>query len=288
LGYRGGVEMNPGITFVLAFLLWASKRIYINTLVERFKNRFSEITAYWLTTSLFNVLLAFFVTLICPDVYFLSWGFPVKGFLIFFALSTITAIPGLKELWHFIEPKTEEEKKATEPFRNLSFIEASTLQVISSAFPEELVFRYIFLGLLSLWNPFAGLIAMSIFFGLSHGFSHRERGWGLLISNVLAGMILGLAYLNTRSLLLVMAVHWLGNMIPWAMMKYGRAKKIIAAVTALPLASLFIFRSEVREILEYLAEIYTASGLLWGFGIGLAMLGVIYAGIKLFRRGGKR
>ncbi|ASJ13613.1 hypothetical protein A3L10_00145 [Thermococcus radiotolerans] len=273
--------MNPVIVFVVSFLLWASKGIYIGTLVERFKGRFNEITAYWLITSLFNVLLAVLVTLLCPDVYFVSWSFPVREFLIFFALSVLAVIPGLKELWRFIEPKTGEEQKAAEPFRNLGLIEASVLRIISSALPEELVFRYIFLGLLSLWDPFAGLIAVSMFFGLGHRFSHRERGLGLLISNVLSGIVFGLAYLYTGSLLVVMVIHWLGNMIPWAMMKYPGVRNVIAAATAFPLASLFVFRSEVRRILEYFAGIYTVSGLFWGLIIGLAMLGVIYAGIKI-------
>jgi len=58
-------------------------------------------------------------------------------------------------------------------------------------------------------------------------------------------------------------------------------RNVIAAATAFPLASLFVFRSEVRRILEYFAGIYTVSGLFWGLIIGLAMLGVIYAGIKI-------
>ena len=87
-----------------------------------------------------------------------------------------------------------------------------------------------------LWNPFAGLIAVSIFFGLSHKFSHPDRNWNVLLSNTLTGFVLSLGYLYTKSLPLVMAIHWLGNTIPELYVKdKGARRAILAGVLFSPL-----------------------------------------------------
>jgi len=163
---------------------------------------------------------------------------------------------------------------------NSSLPKLAFLQVISSALPEELSFRYVFLGLLSLWNPFAGLVAISIFFGLSHRFSHSTWNWRKLLSATLGGLVFGLGYLYTKSLIVVMAVHWLDNLIPDLYIKYRRARKAIIGAVALSLLSPVVFWEVTSELISYLRDVFSLSGLLWGVLIGFAMLGVIYAGIK--------
>ncbi len=62
--------MEPLVVFVLAFLLWLSKGLYLRPLVERLSRRTNEIVAYWSVVSIAEVLLAVFVTILCPRVYF--------------------------------------------------------------------------------------------------------------------------------------------------------------------------------------------------------------------------
>ena len=154
--------MNPLAVFALAFLLWLSKGLYIRPLVERLSRRIDELVAYWSAVSIAEVLLAVLVTLLCPRVYFVRWDFPVKAFLVLFALSVLSFLPSIDDFKRFLNPETEEDREMVEFIENSSLPKLAFLQVISSALPEELSFRYVFLGLLSLWNPFAGLVAISV------------------------------------------------------------------------------------------------------------------------------
>ncbi|NJD99713.1 CPBP family intramembrane metalloprotease [Thermococcus sp. LS1] len=277
--------MNSLAVFILAFALWLSKGLYLRPIVERLSMRTNEIAAYWTVVSIFDVVLAIFVTLLCPNVYFLRWSFPVRDFLILFAFAVLSFLPAIGEFHRFLNPQSKEEREMVELIRKASFIQLAVLQIISAVLPEELVFRYVFLGLLSLWNPFAGLIAVSIFFGLSHKFSHPERGCGMLVSNVLTGFVLSLGYLYTKSVLVVMAIHWLGNMIPWALIKYERARKTLtAAIVLLAVVPPIAFWDELRTVWDYLKGIYSPDGLLWGVAIGGAMPIMAYAGVKLRKK----
>jgi len=280
--------MEPLAVFVLAFLLWLSKDIYLRPVVARLSKWTNEHVAYWSVVSTFEVLLALFVTLICPSVYFIRWDFPVKAFLVLFTLSILSLLPAVGEFRHLLNPTTKEDREMIRLIKSSSLARLTFLQIISTVLPEELSFRYVFLGLLSLWNPFAGLIAISVFFGLSHKFSHPNRRWNFLLSNTLTGFVFGLAYLYTGSLLMVMVIHWLINMIPTLYVKYERAKKSIATGVALSLLSPLVFRDETASIAAYLRGMSSLSGLLWGLLIGSAMLGVIYAGIKTIKGRGRR
>ncbi len=280
--------MNPLAVFALAFILWLSKGLYIRPLVERLSRRMDEIVAYWSVVSIADVLLAVLVTLLCPRVYFVRWDFPVKAFLMLFALSVLSFLPSIYDFKRFLNPETEEDRKMVEFIKNSSLPKLAFLQVISSALPEELSFRYVFLGLLSLWNPFAGLVAISVFFGLSHRFSHSTWNWRKLLSATLGGLVLGLGYLYTKSLLVVMAVHWLDNLLPELYIKYERARKAIVVAVAISLLSPLVFWHQTAGLVEYLRGTFSLPALLWGVLIGLAMLGVVYAGITALRgRGGQ-
>ncbi|NJF25020.1 CPBP family intramembrane glutamic endopeptidase [Thermococcus sp. Bubb.Bath] len=283
-----GGAMNPLIVFTLAFFLFITKALYTKPLVKVFQRKFGEIAGYWLFTSFFTVLLAVFVTLLCPGVYFVRWDFPVRDFLIFFSLALLSSIPAIPEFRDFFHPKSKEERKELELVKSLTFAQAAAIQVISAALPEELVNRYIFLGLISLWNPLVGLVGISIFFGLAHKFSHSNRRWGMLLFNTLVGLVLGWAYLYTGSLLLVMTIHWLGNMLPWAYLRYASARKAILGTTILfAVLPPVILRNELTKAIDYLSGIYSTSGLLWGALIGLSMLGVAYAVLLMLKRGKK-
>ncbi|MBP1912585.1 membrane protease YdiL (CAAX protease family) [Thermococcus stetteri] len=128
-------------------------------------------------------------------------------------------------------------------------------------------------------------MGMSIFFGISHKFSHPNRRWSTLLSNTLIGFVLGWAYLYTKSLPLVMAVHWLVDMLPWAYVRYESARKAILGMAILfAVLPPVILRSELTKVADYLGGVYPTSGLLWGAFIGLSMLGVAYAGLLMRRR----
>ncbi|WP_240923443.1 CPBP family intramembrane glutamic endopeptidase [Thermococcus sp. 18S1] len=274
--------MNPPVVFILAVLIYLTKGLYLGKFIGPFRRRFGEITGYWIAMSIFTVVFAVFITLLYPKLYFIHWSFPADYFLIFLSLSILTVVPAILELKKLAgsEANYNEEFELS---KNMSFGQAAFLQIISAALPEELVFRYIFLGLLSLWNPFAGLLALSLFFGLAHKFAHPERSWKVLLSNTLAGFVLGLAYLYTKSLLVVMAIHWLDNMIFWAYIKYDRARKAIGVAVALSLLSPVVLWDQTARFIEYLRDIFSLSGLLWGIVLGFAMLGVVYTGIKALR-----
>ncbi|ASJ02462.1 hypothetical protein A3L09_03930 [Thermococcus profundus] len=281
--------MNPLIVFILAFLLFVTKGLYTKPLVKAFQRKFGEIAGYWLFTSLFTVFLAIFVTLLCPGIYFVRWDFPLKDFLPFFSLALLSSIPAIPEFRDFFHPKSEEERKELELVKSLTFAQAAVIQVISAALPEELTYRYVFLGLLSLWNPLAGLVGISIFFGISHKFSHPTRRWSTLLFNILIGFVLGWAYLYTGSLLLVMGIHWLGNMLPWAYVKYESARKVILGTAALFAVLLpVIFRNELIKAADYLSGVYSTGGLLWGTFVGFSMLGIVYAELSMLKRRGSK
>ncbi len=100
--------------------------------------------------------------------------------------------------------------------------------------------------------------------------------------------MLSLGYLYTKSLLVVMAIHWLGNTIPELYVKYEGARRVILAGVALSLFFPLLFWGETVKMARYLSEIYSPSGLLWGVLLGVGMLAVVYAGIKAVKgRGGR-
>jgi len=86
----------------------------------------------------------------------------------------------------------------------------------------------------------------------------------------------------------VMAVHWLDNLIPDLYVKYERARKAIAVAVGLSLLSPVVLWDQTARLIAYLRDIFSLSGLLWGIVLGLAMLGVVYAGIIALKgRGGR-
>ncbi|WP_048146548.1 CPBP family intramembrane glutamic endopeptidase [Pyrococcus abyssi] len=277
-----GLPMNPLTAFTLAFLLYITHGFYLSGFIRPFQRRFGEIEGYWIAMSIFTVAFAVLITLLCPELYFVSWSFPIDYFLLFLSLSFLAFIPTVFELRKPESPEISDE--GVNLVKSMGFKDVALLQVISAALPEELVFRYVFLGLLSLWNPFASLIALSIFFGIGHKFSHPNRNWNVLISNALIGFVLGLAYLYTKSLPVVMAIHWLDDMVPWAFIKYERVRGAIAGATALlAVLPLVLLWDKLVSVIEYLRGIYSNEGLVLGSGIAIIMLGVVYLGLRLLK-----
>ncbi len=275
-----GPPVSPLVIFILAFLLYITHGVYLGGFIKAFQRRFWEIEGYWIAIFLFTMVFAVLMTLLYPKLYFVRWSFPVDYFLLFLSLSVLTFLPAVFELRRPESPEVNDE--GVNLVKSMGFKDVALLQIISAALPEELVFRYVFLGLLSLWNPFAGLIALSLFFGIGHKFSHPDRNWNVLISNTLIGFVLGLAYLYTKSLLVVMAIHWLDDMVPWAFIKYENLRGIIIGATALlAILPLVLLRDGLISIGEYLRGIYSNEGLLLGTGIAIAMLGIVYLGLKL-------
>ncbi|WP_456365102.1 CPBP family intramembrane glutamic endopeptidase [Thermococcus sp.] len=276
------MPMSPLTAFILAFLLYITHGLYLGGFIRAFQRRFGSIKGYWVALSIFTVVFAVFITLLCPKLYFIRWSFPIGYFLLFLSLSVLTFLPAVFELRRPESPEINDE--GVNLVKSMGFKDVALLQIISAALPEELVFRYVFLGLLSLWNPFAGLMAISLFFGLSHRFSHPNRNWNVLMSNTLGGFVLGLAYRYTKSLLVVMAIHWLCDMIPWAYIEYEKAREIIAGATILlAVLPLVLLRDGLISIGRYLEGIYSSEGLLLGAGVAIAMLGVVYLGLRLLK-----
>ncbi len=276
------MPMNPLTAFILAFLLYITHGLYLSGFIRPFQRRFGEIEGYWIAMSTFTLVFAVLITLLCPELYFVRWSFPIGYFLLFLSLSILTFVPALFEVKKSSSPEISEEE--VKSVKSMGFKDVALLQIISAALPEELVFRYVFLGLLSLWNPFAGLIALSLFFGIGHRFSHPNRNWNVLISNALIGFVLGLAYLYTKSLLVVMVIHWIDDMIPWAFIEYKNLRGAIAGATALlTILPLVLLWGRLISVIDYLMGIYSNEGLILGTGIAIAMLGVVYLGLKLLK-----
>ncbi len=106
----------------------------------------------------------------------------------------------------------------------------------------------------------------------------------MLISNALIGFVLGLAYLYTKSLLVVMAIHWLDDMIPWAFLKYEKARWATVGATALlVILPLVLLWGRLISVIDYLMGIYSNESLILGTGIAIAMLSVVYLGLKLLK-----
>ena len=276
------MPMNPLTAFILAFLLYITHGLYLSGFIRPFQRRFGEIEGYWIAMSTFTLVFAVLITLLCPELYFVRWSFPIGYFLLFLSLSILTFVPALFEVKKSSSPEISDEE--VKSVKSMGFKDVALLQIISAALPEELVFRYVFLGLLSLWNPFAGLIALSLFFGIGHRFSHPNRNWNVLISNALIGFVLGLAYLYTKSLLVVMVIHWIDDMIPWAFIEYKNLRGAIAGATALlTILPLVLLWGRLISVIDYLMGIYSNEGLILGTGIAIAMLGVVYLGLKLLK-----
>ncbi|WP_297505986.1 type II CAAX endopeptidase family protein [Thermococcus sp.] len=278
------MPMNPLTAFILAFLLYITHGLYLSGFIRPFQRRFGDIEGYWVAMSIFTVVFAVLITLLCSELYFVRWSFPLDYFLLFLSLSILVFLPAVFELGKAKSPEINDE--GVNLVKSMGFKDVALFQIISAALPEELVFRYVLLGLLSLWNPFAGLIALSLFFGIGHRFSHPNRNWNVLISNALVGFVLGLAYLYTKSLLVVMVIHWLDDMIPWAYIKYEKSRGAIAGtVILLAILPLALLWGRLTSVVEYLMGIYSNEGLILGTGIAVAMLGVVYLGLKLLKGG---
>jgi len=80
------MPMNPLTAFVLAFLLYITHGIYLSGVIKAFQRRFGEIEGYWMAVSLFTVVFAVLMTLLCPELYFVRWSFPLDYFLLFLSL----------------------------------------------------------------------------------------------------------------------------------------------------------------------------------------------------------
>ena len=199
--------LSPLLLFLLAFVLSVALTIYAKKLSQKLVSSIGESYFYWAVISTFYIFIVVVITLLYPPLYFIQWNLSINGFLLFLSLSIIVLIFGIKGILHLVNPKSNSDKEKSDFYRKFSLYKESLDQLISSALPEELIFRYTFLGLLSLWNPLAGIISVAIFFGIAHKISHPERSFSMLISNILTGFVFGLCYLFTKSILMIIAIH---------------------------------------------------------------------------------
>jgi membrane protease YdiL (CAAX protease family) len=78
---------------------------------------------------------------------------------------------------------------------------------------EELAFRgYVLQNLRADWRVLAAVVASSLLFGLYHGLNPNVT-WLALLNISLAGVLLAICYLVTRSLWLAMAFHFSWNFV---------------------------------------------------------------------------
>ena len=105
--------------------------------------------------------------------------------------------------------------------RNRGELAASWAASLLAGAGEEIAFRGFLLAYgAALLGDGAGLIASSMLFGLAHSYQ-RLRG---MVFATIAGLLLGVVYLATGSLLLVMAMHAI-----WDMASFAIGRIVLAA-----------------------------------------------------------
>jgi membrane protease YdiL (CAAX protease family) len=126
---------------------------------------------------------------------------------------------------------------------------------ITGAFHEEIRFRGYYQGTVGReLTPLAGFLAALIPFAFGHYFAHPEWSVGQVLATILPGIVLGLAYYATGSLVVVMTVHTLSNWVSvypvLTLMATGRRAVALAVAYAWGVAFVGVilvrWRSEIR------------------------------------------
>ncbi len=268
------------IVLVLGFIL-----IKYSGKIKKISKKTQGDYAQWITITFIAIFLAIIATLLTPEIYFLKWTFSIEDFITFLSLSLLLLFIEFRSIIEFSSSNPKREKEMIEGIRNSKISDLGIDMFISSAIPEELIFRYILLGLLILWNPFASLVGTAILFGIGHIFSHPERRTDELISGVAIGFVLGWAYLSTQSLILVILLHWCIDFIALFPVKYPKkAKKILIGIFVTLLISIIISWKIFIAESNFLMSIYSFTSLIWGIITGLILLIIIYLSSILGRR----
>jgi uncharacterized protein len=77
---------------------------------------------------------------------------------------------------------------------------------------EEVVFRGIIFRLIEEWaGTWIALLVSALFFGVAHLLSPNASWWAAASTAIEAGLLLGLAFVVTRNLWLVVGIHWAWN-----------------------------------------------------------------------------
>lgn len=137
----------------------------------------------------------------------------------------------------------------------------SPVVLIESPIPEEIFFRGYYQGTLTEeFKHFVGIPASTLFFALSHAINHPNWHPGRVLATIPIGLILGLTYHETRSLISVITSHFLINFLPmYPILFYSKGQIFLAVLTLIVLAiisftilTLYIKRTEglIQEFLE--------------------------------------
>jgi membrane protease YdiL (CAAX protease family) len=164
---------------------------------------------------------------------------------------------------------------------------------VTGSFHEEIRFRGYYQGVGSREvTPLAGFIIALIPFTIGHYFAQPDWSLSQVLATIIPGIVLGLLYNASGSLVAVMTTHTLANWI-------GFYPPLVYAATKNRTASLIVFfglafffllliilrwRKEVREIFIATRQMFSVkpvSSALIGLGIGGALLSLWYFSIPL-------
>jgi len=161
---------------------------------------------------------------------------------------------------------------------------ALVIGFVTGVFHEEIRFRGYYQGAGGVeLTPLAGFIIAVIPFTFGHGFSNRDWSIAQVAATVIPGVVFGLLYNATRSLVVVMTTHALTNWIGSypVLLTVGTKSRTAGLVTAGVLAVLFLAlvfarrKREFREWTEATGKMFRHAplfGLLAGGLIGLLLL----------------
>ena len=161
---------------------------------------------------------------------------------------------------------------------------AAVLGFITGAFHEEIRFRGYYQGAGSReLTPLAGLILATIPFSLNHYFSQPDWNVAQVLATLLPGIVYGLLYHATRSLVVVMTAHTLSNWVGAypALVDAATGSRTAALSTAFVLGVLALVlvwtrrHRDVRVLLEATSKLLAGErlfGVAAGLVIGTALL----------------
>lgn len=141
---------------------------------------------------------------------FINVGFQTKNRLKDFVAGIL--IGGLVMAFGYLLLLSLEEIQFVKIIFDTKEILLSTSLFIMVAFAEEVIFRgYILKNLMISFNKYVALIVSSIIFAIAHGLN-PNIDFLSLINLFLAGIILGITYINTKNLWFPIALHLSWNL----------------------------------------------------------------------------
>jgi uncharacterized protein len=117
-------------------------------------------------------------------------------------------------------------------WETISLMKPDAIKFISTAWWEELLFRYYPLSLLSrVVESAAGTLMSSVLFGLSHHFFSPFISWVEVPSVVFIGFLFALAYQRTRNIGLPFGLHFGLDFFPGTVFGYTNDPKSLSLIT---------------------------------------------------------